>query len=293
MYESWKTGFVPSSISDIPQWLNQTVRGVFYGLTTTVYSKTSNTNTLSNIFFWFSVFGLFAIFLRYKFEFAAITVFFIVVFAMATKIYPIGVPAGILGSRLALYILPVIIFLTAHGICYILDIWCMSQHKFQLFITIFVFTVGLVGAIQTDVYYFKNRIHKDDSFQMYKMISENYHPDSDLIVVYRHAEPSFKYWKIFNNSSLPYVSIPSGGDAITANSDLGKLIGKNNYENKKRIYFIFSARDINPDVISFFNKLKPSREFEWNGTRLYVLVAHRSVTLRSYVKQMHTENMLE
>lgn len=272
MYEFWKNGFIPSDISDIPDWINQILKPVYYGLTVTVFSSTI---TLSNILFVFAVFGLITVFYSSKYEFAAFVILFVLVVVLAVKSYPIGLPAGIIGSRLILYIFPAIIYLATHGLCLVINLWCRLQQRYMVFVCIMYFAIGFFGVFQTGLYYFNNRIHSEDSFRMYEIVSESYDPASDLIVAYSHAEPSFKYWKIFNSKleSLPFISIPRE-KLITLKDDLFSLIEKKNYENKKRIFFLFTHRDpaATTNVRNYLNEHGLSlREFNWIGTELLVI----------------------
>ena len=272
MYEFWKEGFIPSDILDIPDWVNEILKPVYYGMTDTIYSST---NTLSNILFWLAVFGLITVFCSNKYEFIAFVVLFALVAVLALKFYPVGLPAGIIGSRLILYILPVIIYLAAHGACSVINLWCRLQQRYSIFICILVFTIGLFGTIQSGAYYVRNRFHSEDSFRMYEIVSESYSPASDLIVAYSAAEPSFKYWKIFNSKldSLPFVSIERDKlEKLT--DDLFGLIGKDNYEGKKLIFFLLTHRDpaATVNVKNYFEEHSLRvRELKWIGAELLII----------------------
>ena len=274
MYEFWKNGFIPSDIVDLPDWINQILKPVYYGLTESIYS---GTNALSNILFWLASFGLITVFYSNKYEFAAFIILFVLVVVLAVKFYPVGLPAGILGSRLILYIFPTIIYLAAHGICSIINIWCRLQQRFRIFICIFVSIIVFFAVCQTGVFYFKNKIkiNREDTFEMYRIVSESYIPASDLIVVYGSAEPSFKYWKIFNSQleHLPFVSIPPH-KLMPLKDDLFDLIGKNEIDGKKRIFFLFTTRFpvAIENIRNYFNERRlPVREFKWIGSEMIII----------------------
>ena len=271
MYVDWKAGFIPAHLSEIPQWFNLTLKSVYYGLTTNIYG-----HILSHTIFGLAICGFLTVFFVQKYEFIAFAVLFILIFALATKIYPIGLSGGFIAARLSFYVLPVFIFLAAHGIWSIVNIWCRYQFRFKLFILMLIFTVALFGVTQSGVRYFKNRIHHQETSQMYKMVSEQYNESTDLIVVNHWAEPSFKYWKIYNSQidKLPFVSI-SSYKLISLKDDLFVLIGKHNYESKKRIFFLFSHL-INPklknNVMNYFkNHGFPVREFRWPGALMLII----------------------
>lgn len=272
MYKFWKIGFIPSNPSEIPQWCNTVLKSVFYGLTTTIYGS-----VLSNIMLCLALLGIVTSFItkNKKYELIAFAVLSVIVCFLAIKVYPIGLPGGMHSARLVFYILPVIIFFVALGICSLVNICCKLQRRYQFFIILFAVTVGLFGVVQSGVSNFKNRIHYEDSFQMYQTVLEKYNPDSDLIVIYNMVEYSFTYWKIFNSQqhNLPFVSI-SRDRLITLKDDLFALIGKKNYENKRRIFFLFTHRHPNAtkNVMNYFKRRRlPVQEFKWPGTELLII----------------------
>lgn len=272
MYKFWKIGFIPSNPSEIPQWCNTVLKSVFYGLTTTIYGS-----VLSNIMLCLAILGLVTAFMtkNKKYELIAFAVLSVIVCVLAIKVYPIGLPVGMHGARLVFYILPVIIFFAALGICSIVNISCKLQRRYQFFIVVFTVTIALFGVIQSGAVHFKNRIHVEDSFQMYQTVLEKYNPNSDLIVAYNMVEHSFTYWKIFNSqqNNLPFVSIPRD-KLITLKEDLFDLIGKKNFENKKRIFFLFTHRDprATNNVKNYLIKHNiPLQEFKWYGAELLIV----------------------
>lgn len=274
MYSYWviHKAFIPTNLSEFPQWCNIILRFVFYSLTYSIYGS-----NFSNALFFLAIIGSIYAFFNWKYELLAFLSFYIIISILAIKVYPLGLPmpTNVIASRLVLYTLPPIIFFASLGICSVINVCCKLQPRFQFFIIVFVFTVGLYGVAQSGIYYFKNRIHTVDTFQMYQMVSEQYNESSDLIVADNAVEYSFTYWKIFNSKldKFPFIQlyIPQ---LATLKDDLFELIGKSNYENRDRIFFLFACGDqkVINNVIDYFEKHGfYLRHFKWFGAELLII----------------------
>ena len=144
--ELWHSAFAPHDISAWPQYFNNVIRPLWRGMFTVAYIK----DIFPLFILLFFLYGCYALFKKNKYACAVCLFPFVFAFIASFGFYPPGAYGGIRGARLSFYLFPIIIFVSATGVFYILNknFFCRNMRivKYATTIIVCIFVLCVNGS---------------------------------------------------------------------------------------------------------------------------------------------------
>lgn len=180
--------------------------------------------------------GCYALFKKNRYACAACLLPFLFAFFASFGFYPPGAThGGIQGARLSFYLFPIIIFVSATGILYIIN-------KSSFHININVIKYITAGAICifilfTNGKYIAKGIEYQQTFNFFNTVYTE-KKDNDIVFVYNWTEPALRYWQRVNQKKFAYTVIPSDIFTLPEN-EFESTLPKNIFSQRK-IFILYS-----------------------------------------------------
>lgn len=248
MYIYWKEFFFPISLSDWPDYIKTVLWPIMTGM---FQIKGFLSKIFTKIIFIFFPIGIYTIYRRNKFELLTFISPLLIASLAAFKIYPPGHP-GMIGARLSLYLYPIIILISGHGI---LNLLKLIIRNISLRQTRIIFTIFVIGIALINISFVRTGLGWQQSYELFEKVYKE-KSCNDIIFVYSPTRYALDYWLAFNKRALEYSIL----DRKYFRSEKDKIddnFSKNFISNKDNIYILYSHHDAkDPDVVERWFKSK-------------------------------------
>lgn len=225
--ELWRSAFAPHDISAWPQYFNDVIKPIWRAMFTVAFIK-----KIFPLFMLLSFLGgCYAIFKKDRYACAVCLLPFVLAFIASFGFYPPGTAHGgdVQSARLSFYLFPIIIFVSATGILFILNKFpfCINRNaaKHIMAGAICIFILCINGR------YILNGMGHQQTFNIFNTVYTE-KKDSDIVFVYSWTEPALRYWQRVNQKQFTYIAIPSDIFTLPEN-EFESMLPKNIFSQRK------------------------------------------------------------